>query len=213
MSIDLESHLGTVTRTVADVKRDGQSAKAVTLSRSYPTTIDDLWDAATNAERLPRWFLPVSGDLRPGGHFRLEGNAEGTIEQCDPPAFLALTWEFAGMVSWVELRLAAESDEQSRFTLTHFAHVDEFWEQYGPGAAGTGWDLGLASLAWHTEHPEAAPLDEATLSQTPEGLVFIRNCCEAWGRAAVSAGEDEQQATAAAQRSAAFYTGEELRES
>lgn len=213
MSINLESHLGTVSRSVTDVERDGQSAKAVTLSRSYRTSINDLWDAATNPERLPRWFLPVSGDLRPGGHYQLEGNAEGTIEQCDPPGFLALTWEFGGMVSWVELRLEAESDEQSRFTLTHIAPVNEFWEQYGPGATGTGWDLGLASLAWHTDQPEAEPMDEAALSQSPEGKAFIRNCCEAWGRAAAAAGEDEQQAMAAAQRTAAFYTGEEAGES
>lgn len=213
MSIDLESHLGTVSRSIAEVERDGQPARAVTLSRSYRTSIDDLWDAATNAERLPRWFLPVCGDLRPGGHYQLEGNAGGTIEQCDPPDFLALTWEFGGMVSWVELQLTSESDEQSRFTLTHIAHVDEFWEQYGPGAAGTGWDLGLVSLAWHTDHPQAAPLDEATLSQSPEGKAFIRSCCEAWGKAAIAAGEDERKATAAAQRTAAFYTGEDAGES
>lgn len=213
MSLDLQSHLGTVSRSVTDVERDGKSAKAVTLSRSYRTSIDDLWDAATNAERLPRWFLPVSGDLRPGGHYQLEGNAGGTIERCEPPDFLALTWEFDGMVSWVELRLEAESGERSRFTLTHIAHVDEFWEQYGPGAAGTGWDLGLASLAWHTDHPEAEPLDEATLSQSPEGKAFIRGCCEAWGRAAAAAGEEEKQASAAAQRTAAFYTGEDIGES
>lgn len=209
MTIDLENHLGTVTRSVADVDRDGKPAKAVTLSRSYPTGIDDLWDAATNAERLPRWFLPVCGELRPGGRYQLEGNAEGTIEQCNPPEFLALTWEFDGMVSWVELRLEAETDEKTRFTLTHIAYIDEFWEQYGPGAAGTGWDLGLASLAWHAEHPEAEPLDEAVLSASAEGKSFIRGCCTAWGQAAVAAGEDEQGAMAAARRTTAFYTGEE----
>lgn len=209
MSIDLEHHLGTVSRSVAEVERDGKPAKAVTLSRSYPTGIDDLWDAATNPERLPRWFLPVSGELRPGGHYQLEGNAEGTIQQCDPPDFLTLTWEFGGMVSWVELRLEAEAEDQSRFTLTHIAHVDEFWDQYGPGAAGTGWDLGLASLAWHTEHPEAEPLDEAALSASPEGKSFIRGCCNAWGQAAVTAGEDAKDAMAAARRTTAFYTGDE----
>jgi len=167
-----------------------------------------LWDAATNSERLPRWFLPVSGDLRPGGRYQLEGNAGGTIERCEPPSFLALTWEFGEAVSWVELRVGAESGGRSRLTLTHIAHVDAHWEQYGPGATGTGWDLGLASLAHHTDKPEAEPLDESELSGSPEGKAFIRACCEAWGRAAVAAGEDEGHAMAAAGRTAAFYTGE-----
>jgi hypothetical protein len=39
----------------------------------YPASQSDLWDAVTNADRIPRWFLPVSGDLRLGGHYQLEG--------------------------------------------------------------------------------------------------------------------------------------------
>ena len=30
---------------------------------AYATDADDLWDAVTNGERIPRWFLPISGDL------------------------------------------------------------------------------------------------------------------------------------------------------
>ena len=58
------------------------------ISAVYDTTLDDLWDACTNAERIPRWFLPVSGELRDGGRYQLEGNAGGTIERCDPPTRL-----------------------------------------------------------------------------------------------------------------------------
>lgn len=52
---------------------DGQ--QVLTLSRTYPTDVDDLWNACTDAERIPQWFLPVSGDLRPGGSYELAGNA------------------------------------------------------------------------------------------------------------------------------------------
>lgn len=55
---------------------------AVTLSQSYRTGVDDLWDACTAPERLARWFTPVSGDLRLGGRYQIEGNASGTIETC-----------------------------------------------------------------------------------------------------------------------------------
>ena len=34
--------------------------------RTYDAPIEDVWDAVTNPERISRWFLPVSGDLRAG---------------------------------------------------------------------------------------------------------------------------------------------------
>ena len=45
-----------------------------------------MWDAVTSAERIPRWFLPISGDLRLGGRYQLEGNAGGEVLECAPPA-------------------------------------------------------------------------------------------------------------------------------
>ena len=39
----------------------------VTISQAYAAAIEDVWDACTSAERIPRWFLPVSGELKPGG--------------------------------------------------------------------------------------------------------------------------------------------------
>ena len=59
-----------------------------TLTRSYATTVEDLWDAATSKERIPRWFLPVSGRLELGGRYQLEGNAGGTIRHCERPSYL-----------------------------------------------------------------------------------------------------------------------------
>ncbi len=105
MDLDVERLLGAVERTVSSLDRDGQAARAVTLARGYATTVEDLWDAVTNTERIRRWFLPVSGRLEPGGRFQLEGNAGGTIMHCKPPAYLGLTWELGGdVVSWVSLR-------------------------------------------------------------------------------------------------------------
>src|SRR5215210_5060632 len=50
-------------------------ARSAILRRTYDAPIDDVWSACTEPERLNRWFLPVSGDLRPGGSFSLQGNA------------------------------------------------------------------------------------------------------------------------------------------
>ena len=54
------------------------------ISQVYAAAVGDVWDACTNPERIPRWFVPVSGDLRLGGRYQIEGNASGTIERCDP---------------------------------------------------------------------------------------------------------------------------------
>jgi uncharacterized protein YndB with AHSA1/START domain len=59
-------------------------ARTVTIARSYGADVAEVWDACTNPDRIPRWFLPVSGDLRLGGRYRLEGNAGGTIEHASP---------------------------------------------------------------------------------------------------------------------------------
>ncbi|WP_432520118.1 hypothetical protein [Kineococcus sp. SYSU DK006] len=47
--------------------RDGVPTKTATARRTYATDQADLWEALTSTERLPRWFLPVSGDLRAAG--------------------------------------------------------------------------------------------------------------------------------------------------
>src|SRR5688500_7820285 len=110
LDIDVAAQVGAVVREVRDGERDGAPTRTVVATRSYPTTVADLWDAITSAERIPRWFLPVSGDLRLGGRYQLEGNAGGEITACEPPAHLGLTWEFGGDVTWVEVRLAQTGD-------------------------------------------------------------------------------------------------------
>ena len=106
MELDVERLLGAVERSVSSLERDGRDARAVTVARGYGTTVEDLWDAVTRAERIARWFLPVSGRLELGGRFQLEGNAGGTITHCERPSYLGVTWEFGGDVSWVEARLS-----------------------------------------------------------------------------------------------------------
>ena len=104
MDFDVEAQLGAVDRSVSSLGRDGQPVRAVTLARRYSTTVEDLWDAVTNPERIPRWFLPIGGHLKPGGRYQLEGNAGGLITACERPSHLALTWEFGEDVSWVDAR-------------------------------------------------------------------------------------------------------------
>jgi uncharacterized protein YndB with AHSA1/START domain len=73
IEIDVNHQINAVRRTVGTRVLEAGEAKVVTVSQSYPTDPDDLWDACTNIERIPRWFLPISGELRVGGKYQLEG--------------------------------------------------------------------------------------------------------------------------------------------
>ncbi len=208
MEFDSESHLAAVERSVSSLERDGQPVRAVTLSRSYATTVEDLWDAVTNGERILDWFMPISGELEPGGRYQLEGNAGGLITTCERLSHFALTWEFGEDVSWVDVRVSDEGAGRARLSLTHTAHLSEHWEIYGPGAVGVGWELGLMGLAIHLTQPNAPKPDEAAFATSPEGKAFITGSSERWGQAAVAAGSDPDTARATAGRTTAFYTGE-----
>ncbi len=208
MKFDVEGHLDAVERSVSSLKRDGLPARAVTLSRIYESAIEDLWDALTNAERIPRWFLPISGDLSPGGRYQLEGNAGGMIMACERLSHFTLTWEFAGDVSWVEVRFSTDEASHTRLTLTHTSLLSEHWTEYGPGAVGVGWELGLMGLAIHIVQPNEPKPDEAAFATSPGGKAFITGSSERWGHASVVTGTDPEAAGAAARRTTAFYTGE-----
>lgn len=203
--IDVQHQISAVERQVGRRTLAAGEARVVTIVQSYPSAIEDVWDACTNPERLPRWFLPVTGELEVGGHYQLEGNAGGTVERCDPPHSFAATWEYGGEVSWIEVQLTADGDERTRLRLEHIAHVDdERWTEFGPGAVGVGWDLGLLGLAQYLAAGSTRP--EAEFTATPDGLRFMTESSEAWYAAAVAAGTDPTAARAAANRTTTAYT-------
>ena len=210
--MDFSNPIGIRYRVVKEMTHDGQPARVVSGSAVFDTTLEDLWDAVTNAERIPRWFLPVSGDLRSGGQYQLEGNAGGVITRCEPPEALDLTWECGGNVSWVRVRLDAHNGG-TRLTLEQIMLKDEaseeHWRKYGPGATGVGWDLSFAGLLLHIRTGETVPQNEyeAWLA-TEEGNTFIRACSAAWGDVHIDSGEEETTAKDMAEQTAKFYCGE-----
>jgi uncharacterized protein YndB with AHSA1/START domain len=202
--------LGQVTRAIRSLEYDGQPARGLQVQQTYPTDLDDLWNAVTDADRIGRWFLPVSGDLHEGGQYRLEGNASGTVQSCDPPRGYRITWEFGGTVTWVEVSLAPADPGATTLTLEHIAHVDEErWAEFGPGAVGIGWDGALLGLAMHVTSGATMSPDEALAwMQSDEGKAFMTASSEAWRQADVAFGTDPDDAAAAAARCTAAYTGE-----
>jgi hypothetical protein len=151
--------------------------------------------------------MAVSGELRLGGHYQLERNAGGTIETCDPPTGFTATWEYGGEVSWIELSLTPEPGGGTRFSLEHIGRVDDTrWTEYGPGAVGVGWDLGVLGLARHLDGGETVkPEDGAAWMASDDGRRFITLSSEGWFAASVRSGDDEAAARAAADRTTAAY--------
>lgn len=208
--MNVTAQISAVDRQVGSRTLAAGEARVVTIAQTYRAALDDVWDACTNAVRIPRWFLPVSGDLRLGGRFQLEGNAGGTIERCDPPKSFAATWEYAEKVSWIEVRLTEAADGGTRFELEHTALVDEHWEEFGPGATGVGWDMGLLGLAGHLSSTAAVdPAQAAEWLGSDEGRTFVQRSSEAWRDANVEAGTDANAAREAADRTTAAYTATE----
>ena len=207
--IDVIHEINAVQRQVGRRTFEAGEARTVTVIRTYNAVVEDVWDACTNPERIARWFLPVSGELREGGRYQLTGNASGTVQRCAAPNSFAATWEFGGDVSWIELRLAPVGNGRTRLELEHTAHVnDERWVQYGPGAVGVGWDLALMGLTGHVESAKTVDPSEAEAwSASDEGRQFITLSSQAWGEASIAAGTEPGMARAAADRTTAFYTG------
>ncbi len=210
MTFNVEENLGAVDRSVTSRERDGRTAHAVILSRSYATTVADLWDAVTNAQRIPNWFLPITGDLELGGRYQLEGNAGGSITACESPSHYAITWEFGGDVSWVDVRVADDGRGQARLTVTHTAHHSGHWETYGPGATGVGFEMGLLGLYMHLTDPDEPKPDPMEFAMSADGRALSTGSGRAWGEADIASGAAPEIARASAARTIAFYTGEEV---
>lgn len=198
---------GLVAREVRSGTRDGAPTRIAVARRTYATDREDLWNALTDPERIPRWFLPVTGDLRLGGRYQTEGNAGGVVERCDEPSSFAVTWEMGPVVSWLQLTLTPAPDG-TVLELVHEAPVDpEFWDQFGPGAVGVGWDLALMGLGVHLDTGEAVdPAEGQGFAVSPTGVEFVRAAALDWAAAAVRDGDDHAAAHEAAERTIAFYT-------
>jgi len=208
IDVDVDHQIEDVSRMVGRRPLEAGEARVLTISQAYDTDVDDLWEAVTTPERIARWFLPVSGDLRLGGRYQLEGNAGGVIEACDPPHGFDATWEYGEGMSWIEVRLTEEGEGRTRLTLHHVADIDdETWEQYGPGAVGIGWDQGILGLALHLR--TRAPNDATEFmgwAASPDGRRFTTGSGEAWHDADIASGTDPAQARARADRTIAAYT-------
>ncbi|MGF3053023.1 SRPBCC family protein [Microbacterium sp. YY-03] len=122
----------------------------------YATDIADLWQAITTIDRLARWMVDLTGDLRVGGTWAVvakEGEpswATGTITTCDAPRSFTSTWH-AIEEEPTDLVVALDEVENgTRMRLVHTGIRSIFY--------GAGWQTYLERLAAHLAGEEA-PFD------------------------------------------------------
>jgi uncharacterized protein YndB with AHSA1/START domain len=102
--------------------RSADGKGVVRIEDRYDTDIDDLWSALTDPSRLARWHGQVTGDLRPGGEFRIYLEADdvestGRVEACEPPRRLLVTTRETGE-SYLRGKGVPPFDETLEATLT-----------------------------------------------------------------------------------------------
>ena len=188
--IDIARHLSAVHREVS-AKPETETVR-VLLRRSYDAEIDDVWSAVTDPERVRRWFLPLTGDLRVGGTFNLEGNAGGDILDCEPPRLLRVT--FGGPTSIVELRLTpdAERDGATVLELDHSVPLAMAGSAAGALYVGPGWDGAVMGLGlFLAGEPIEDPVAMANSLEVQEFSLESLRVWAANARASNSATEDE----------------------
>jgi uncharacterized protein YndB with AHSA1/START domain len=207
--IDIVRQIEAAQREVGAGRIAAGEGRTIRIRRTYAAGIDDVWDALTDPNRIGRWFLPISGDYRLGGHFQFEGNAGGTIMACERPNRLRVTWVYGEPaseteISELEIRLVSEGDAATVLELEHTAIVpEEMWDQFGPGAVGVGWDQGMLGLALHLQ---GGSIDDPMAWQLSEqGRDFATRSSTAWGEANRAAGADAEAVARGVANTITFY--------
>lgn len=205
--MDVDNELKSVQR---ETGAGPDQLKTVWLRREYDADVADVWDALINPERLPRWFVPVTGDFRVGGRYQVEGNAGGEILECEPPHRLRVSWVFGDdpAFSEVAVTLSTADGGGTVFELLHSADVPpERWAEFGPGAVGVGWDLTLLGLSLHLGGGSLQDqgIDPQVWAISEEGVRFALGASAAWGAALEASGADPEAVARAVANTSGFY--------
>jgi uncharacterized protein YndB with AHSA1/START domain len=136
--------------------REEDGLGVVRVEDVYPTSVDDLWSAITDPDRLQRWIARVDGDLRLDGRFTAtftsgwEGS--GIVEVCDAPRSLRVRMSQPGADSTtMEAQLTAEGDATRLVIEERGLPLADYADH------GAGWQAHVEDLRAHLDGDE--PLD------------------------------------------------------
>jgi uncharacterized protein YndB with AHSA1/START domain len=197
MIIDIANQIGATSRQVAQQHTERGETVVVTLERRYAAEVADVWQAITDPDRVRRWFLPLTGDLREGGAFQLENHAGGDIMTCEPPRHLVVT--FGGESSIVDVVLAGEGD-QTLLKLTHSVPIELAGSGAGALYVGPGWDGALLGIAQYLAGEVVS--DPVAAANTPEVQDFNVSSIKEWIAAVEASDTADADTISAAQQAA-----------
>jgi uncharacterized protein YndB with AHSA1/START domain len=183
---EIARHLTAIRRQVEQLPpADGSVERvSVQLRRDYDAPMEDVWSAVTQPGRIKRWFMPISGELRVGGSFQLEGNASGEILACEPPRLLRVT--FGGPSSLVELRLIAKGESATMLELEHTVPIEMAQSVAGALFVGPGWDGALMGLDIFLRGEAIG--DPTAAANSLEAQEFSRQSALAWAAVVKASG-------------------------
>ncbi|HEY0952552.1 SRPBCC family protein [Nocardioides sp.] len=202
---DLVEDLAEVHRAVRREGGDGDEVVRVTMRRTYDTERTDLWSALTDPERIARWFMPITGELRPGGHFQLEGNAGGDILECEPPERLRTT--FGGPESIVTVTLTGVG-EATELRLDHTVPLAMAQSVAGALFVGPGWDGAFLGLGMHVAGEAIG--DPREMALAPEVVPFTRRSIELWTAVVADSGATPEETAAGRHAAVAQFVPQDL---
>jgi uncharacterized protein YndB with AHSA1/START domain len=145
-------------------------ARVAVFKRVYDAAVEDVWSACTDPERLARWYVPVSGDLRVGGAFSQVGMGSGEILECEAPSHLRLS--IGRGADEIELWLRATEDGATELELQHATTISEHeigGQMYDAiFCMGGGYYPRLYALDLHLRGALPAEWDPAAFHMVPE---------------------------------------------
>ena len=139
--------------------REENGLGVVRVEDVYATSIDDLWSAITQPDRLKRWIADVAGDLRVGGEFSASFTSHwsgtGVVEVCDAPHLLRVrTWQPGEDPTTMEAQLTSDGAGTRLVIEERGLPLAEYADH------GAGWQAHAEDLHAHLEDRE--PRDWAT---------------------------------------------------
>jgi uncharacterized protein YndB with AHSA1/START domain len=145
---------------------------AVTFERALPQPMETVWAALTTPAELEKWFAATTIELRVGGRFHVQFDAENTVDgvvrALDPPRLLEVTWNEKGHDPSVLRWELSPHKGGTLFVLTHTLSLAD-WSRGFLGGWHDHLDRFEAALAGETlEHD---PLRWQRLEERYVGLV------------------------------------------
>ena len=135
-----------------------ENRRRVTLRRTFRVSIQELWSAIVEPDRIRKWFAPAKIDPRVGGRIELEAHngsrmMEGMIRVFEPPRVFEYDWVSAYETTIVRYELE-EAEGGTRLTLLEHLLTDK-----STARRGAGWHLHLERLAAHLDGRDSSADD------------------------------------------------------